>query len=75
MLGAMCHNAIDTAAGEMTMKGGNISGQCRLFYSLDTHVEVHMKGVANLAAGALSMLDNAGNEVGLGWQWTMTVSS
>ena len=27
-----------------------------------------MRGVANLAAGALSMLDG-GNEVGIGWLW------
>ena len=71
MLGAMCHNAIDVAAGEMT---GNISGQCRLFYSLDTHMEVHMKGVANLAAGALSILDSTGNEVGISCLWINQLS-
>ena len=55
MLGAMCHNTIDTAALEMKMEG-NVSGLCQLLGSLNTRMDVTTQGVINLATGVLERL-------------------
>ena len=63
MLGAMCHNTIDTAALEMKMEG-NVSGLCQLLGSLDTRMEVTTQGVIRLATGVLERLA-VSNEVSI----------
>ena len=63
MLGAMCHNAVDSAAIEMRMEGNiNVGGQCRLLYSFNTNMEVNTRGILKLVKGVLQRLTTA-NEV------------
>lgn len=52
MLGAMCHNAIDTVALDMRVEGYT-SGQCQLLGSLNTKMDTVTNGVAELTLGAL----------------------